>query len=78
MKIEVFGSGCPNCKKLFERTQAAVLESGLASEVEYITDIKKMIGAGIMQAPALVINKQIVVAGRVPGVDEIKKILANF
>jgi small redox-active disulfide protein 2 len=77
MKIQVFGSGCPTCKKLYEMTKAAVSANGLPDGVEYITDVAKMIEMGLMQSPALVIDGKIAVAGRVPGADELKEIIAQ-
>lgn len=56
MKIQVFGSGCPTCKNLFEVTKTAVSELGIDSEVEYSTDISKIIEMGVMQSPVLAID----------------------
>jgi small redox-active disulfide protein 2 len=78
MKIQVFGSGCPTCKKLYEKVKIAVAENGLAIEIEYTTNISKMVEMGIMQSPALVINDKIVVAGRVPSAEELKEIIAKY
>lgn len=75
MKIQILGLGCPTCKNFFELTKRAVAELGLNSEIEYITDFKKIIGAGIMQPPALVINGKTLIAGFVPNIEKIKKII---
>ncbi|MBU2577672.1 TM0996/MTH895 family glutaredoxin-like protein [Patescibacteria group bacterium] len=75
MKIQVLGSGCPNCHRLFELTKKAVEELGLSSEVEYITDISKIIELGVMSSPILVIDGKPVLTGTVPGVEKIKSIL---
>jgi small redox-active disulfide protein 2 len=77
MQIQVLGSGCPTCKKLFEQTKQAVSELKLDIEVEYSNDIQKIIELGAMSSPVLVINNKIALAGRVPGVEKIKTILTN-
>ncbi len=73
--IQVLGSGCPTCKKLFELTKQAVSELGIDIEVEYITDIKKIISMGIMSSPALVVDEKVLVSGKVPNLEEIKELL---
>lgn len=73
--IKVFGSGCSTCKKLLDYVNQAVEELGLPAEVEYITDYTKMMEAGIMHTPALAINNEIMVSGRLPKVEEIKELL---
>ena len=72
-QIQVLGSGCPTCKKLFELTKQAVQEMGLKTEVEYITDIQKIVEMGVMQSPVLVINGKAVIAGYLPDVQKIKE-----
>ncbi len=73
--IQVLGSGCPTCKKLYELTKEAVAELGLGVEVEYITDVQKIVQMGVMQTPVVAINGKPVVAGFVPDKEEIKKII---
>ncbi|OGG95894.1 redox-active disulfide protein 2 [Candidatus Kuenenbacteria bacterium RIFCSPHIGHO2_12_FULL_42_14] len=77
MEIQVFGSGCPTCKKLYEMTKQAVLENGLNLEVKYITDVAEIVEMGLLQSPALVIDNEIAVAGRVPSTEELKEIIAR-
>ena len=77
MKIQVLGSGCPTCKKLYEATQQAAHEIGLPDEVEYITDVSKMVEMGVMSSPVLAINGEPVMTGRVPDVKELKEIITN-
>lgn len=76
MKIEVLGPGCPKCVKLYETAQAAVKELGIAAEVHKVTDITKFISYGVMLTPALVVDGTVKCAGKVPGVEEIKKLLS--
>jgi small redox-active disulfide protein 2 len=75
MKIQVLGTGCPKCKKLAETVEAAVKELGLDSKVEKVTEINEMVRMGVMTTPALVVDGKVQVAGKVPSVDEIKKML---
>jgi small redox-active disulfide protein 2 len=75
MKIAVLGSGCATCKALYELTKKAVVELGLKNEVEYITDISKIIEMGVMQSPILAINGKAVMVGFIPDVEKIKEII---
>jgi len=75
MKIAVLGSGCATCKALYELTKKAVLQLGLKDEVEYITDISKIIEMGVMQSPVLAINGKPVMIGFIPDVEKIKEII---
>jgi small redox-active disulfide protein 2 len=70
--IQILGAGCPTCKKLFELTQRAVKELNLAVEVEYVTDMQKLLDLGVMQSPALAVNGTPVMVGFVPDVSRIK------
>lgn len=73
MQIQVLGSGCPTCKKLFELTKQAGDELGLKTEVEYVTDIKKIVEMGVMSSPVLAINGKPVISGSLPNVEKIKE-----
>ena len=75
--IQVLGSGCPTCKKLFELTQKAVSELGLKTVVEYITDIQKIIELGVMSSPVLTINGKVALVGQLPNLDKIKEIISS-
>lgn len=78
MKIQVLGSGCPTCKRLYELTQKAVSESGLNETVEYITGapgMQKIIEMGVMSSPVLAINGKPVMTGFVPDIEKIKNLL---
>ena len=74
-QIQVLGSGCPTCKKLFELTKQAVQELGINTEVGYITDIQKIVEMGVMQSPVLAINGKPVMTGSVSDIEKIKKII---
>ena len=77
MKIEVFGVGCPKCKKTEENAKKAGEELGIDAEVVHIYDQLQMISRGITTSPALVIDGELKVAGRVPTVEEIKKLIST-
>lgn len=77
MKIQVLGSGCATCKKLFGITQRAVSELGLNEKVEYITDVQKIIAMGLMQSPVLVINDKPVMIGFNSDIEKIKELIKN-
>jgi len=75
-KLQVLGSGCAKCNELAERTQAAAKALGLEYGMEKVSDLKQIMGFGVMRTPALVVDGAVKVAGRVPSVDEIKAMLA--
>ena len=76
MKLTIYGSGCAKCEKLNANAEAAAQALGLDYEVEKITDVNSIIDAGVMHTPALAVNGEIVVEGKIPGPDEIKPFLA--
>jgi small redox-active disulfide protein 2 len=75
MKIQVLGSGCPTCKRLYETTMEAVAQLNLSEKVEYITDISKIVEMGVMQSPVLAVDGKPVIVGSVPNVEKIKSII---
>jgi len=75
-KIQVLGTGCPKCKKLAENAEAAVKDLDASWDIEKITDINEIMKFGVMITPALAIDGQVKVVGKVPSPDEIKQMLA--
>ncbi len=73
--IKVLGAGCKTCHELYEHAKAAVKALGLALEVEYITDLEKVMEYGVMSMPALVVNDQVVSMGRVLKAAEVERLL---
>ena len=74
MTVKVLGSGCPNCKKLEKLATKAIKEAGLEVEVEKVTDIQSIMNDyKVMSTPALVINEEVVIKGRVPSYKEVLK-----
>ena len=73
MTIQVLGSGCPTCEKLFKLTKQAVEELKLETEVEYVTDVQKIVAMGLMQSPVLAVDGKPVLVGFVPDVKGVKE-----
>ena len=71
----VMGSGCTKCNKLEQNVQQALVETSKKANVVHITDIKEMLNRGIMSAPALLLDNQVVSTGKLVTVKEIKKII---
>jgi len=77
MEIVVLGTGCPKCKTLEKATREAVAELNIEANVSKEEDIMKIMAYGILSTPGLVINDKVVVSGRVPSSDEIKKLISQ-
>jgi small redox-active disulfide protein 2 len=75
MKFTIYGSGCAKCKQLAANAEAAATSLNLTYEVEKITDTNAIIDAGIMRTPALAINGDIVIEGKVSSADEVRALL---
>lgn len=76
MIIKILGSGCPKCHVVEQNAKKAIEELGLKdAQVEHIYDINKIIEMGVMMTPALAIDEEIVASGKIPTVEEIKKLL---
>ncbi len=74
-KIQILGTGCPKCKKLTENADAAAKDLGIEYEIVKVTDINEIIKFGIMMTPALAIDGQVKVVGKVPSPEQIKQLL---
>ena len=75
MDIAILGTGCPKCNKLAEETRRAVEELGLDCEIRKVTAVADIMKYGVMMTPALVVDGDVKVVGKVPSVDEIKGML---
>ncbi|MDD3486999.1 MAG: thioredoxin family protein [Candidatus Moranbacteria bacterium] len=75
MEIKILGTGCPNCKKLEANTKRALDELKKEADVEKVTEIQDIIGYGVMGTPALIIDGEVKVYGRVASAREIKGLL---
>lgn len=74
-KLQILGTGCPKCKKLAEVTEIAAKEMGIEFEIVKVTDINEIMNFGVMMTPCLAVDGVVKVVGRVPKVEEIKKMI---
>lgn len=77
MRIQVLGPGCERCAKLKAHVEEAVKDLGLEATVEKVTDWQAIAAAGVMGTPALAIDGEVVLAGRVPSVEKLKPLLVR-
>ena len=73
--LQVLGPGCAKCTKLTENAKAAVAEAGIDAQVEKVTDINAITSFGVMVTPALVVDGEVKVVGKVPSAEQIKNLL---
>ncbi len=76
MKINIYGPGCKNCVNLAKNAKKAVAETGVDAEIVKVEDMKEIAMAGIMSTPAIGIDGDVKIKGRVATVEEIKELLA--
>lgn len=74
--IKILGTGCPKCKTLEQYVRDIVTELQLEAEVTKVDDIMDIMQYGIMRTPGLVVNEKVVLSGRLPSKEELKKLLA--
>ena len=77
MNIKILGTGCPNCQKLEANVKKALEELKLKANVEKITDIMEIMSYGVMGTPALVVNEEVIVSGRIPDKEELESIFSK-
>jgi len=75
MNIKILGTGCPKCKTLEKLTREVVEQNGINATITKVEDIGEIMKYGIMSTPALVVDEKIEIKGRVPSLDEIRKVL---
>ncbi len=73
MKIEILGTGCPKCKKTKETIDKVVKQTGVDAEVVKVDDIEKIMSYGVMITPAVVVDGEVKLTGKVPDEKDIKK-----
>lgn len=73
--LQILGTGCPKCEKLAELVESTVNEMGIEYTLEKVTDIHKIMDFGVMITPALVVDGDVKIAGKVPSIEEIKNLL---
>lgn len=74
-KLQILGTGCPKCKKLTENTEAAAKALGIEYTLEKVTDVNEIMKFGVMTTPALAVDGQVKVVGKVPEPDAIQGML---
>ena len=77
MNIKVLGSGCNKCKALERVTRKALAELDLTADLDKVEDYSTILSYGVMSTPALVVNDEVVLSGRVPTVAQVRDILAS-
>lgn len=73
--VKVLGAGCKSCHEQYENAQTAVKNLGLDVEVEYVTDMEKVMAYGVMSMPAIVVNEKVVSMGKVLKSADVEKLL---
>ena len=76
--VKVLGAGCKSCHEQYENAKTAVQALGLNVEVEYITDMEKVMAYGVMSMPAIVVNDQVVSMGKVLKAADVEKLLRKL
>jgi len=77
LEIKILGSGCANCNLLEELVNKSVSNLSLEAEIQKVTDPLSIIDYGVLSTPGLVVNDQLLVSGRVPSLEEVKKFLSQ-
>ncbi len=76
-KLQILGVGCPKCDRLLQNARQAAAESGIVCDIVKVTDIVEMLSFNALGLPALAVDGEVKVAGRVPTAEEIKPLLAS-
>lgn len=77
MEVKVLGPGCSNCRKLYEVVEKALRQSGLAANLTKVEDYQEIMRYGVLSTPALVVNGDVVSAGRVPDLAQVSSWLTS-
>jgi len=75
IKLQILGTGCPKCQELAENAKSAADALGIEYTIEKVTDINEIMKMGVMMTPALAVDGEVKVVGKVPDPDAIKDIL---
>ncbi len=77
IKIQILGSGCPKCEALAKVSDEAASELDMEYKIEKITEITEIIKFGVLMTPALVVDGDVKMAGKVPSIGELKTLLTQ-
>ena len=75
-QIRILGPGCAKCNELYDLTKEAIAALGIDCSIEKVTDITEIMNAGVMMTPALVVDGEVKITGKVPKLDALKKLLS--
>ena len=75
MKLEILGTGCTKCKRMYDNVTEAVKKSSVQAEVVKVESLDEIVTRGVLMTPSLFVDGDEVVAGRVPTVNEIMEII---
>ena len=75
-KLQILGTGCPKCQKMAEVAEEAAKSLGIEYDLEKVTDVNQITGFGVMMPPALAVDGEVKVVGKVPTIDEVKELLS--
>ena len=78
MKIVVAGPGCPRCHMTEKNVRDACAEMGLTADISHVFDFKEFIKLGVIMTPSVIVDGKIVTSGRVPTVEELKKLFSEI
>lgn len=73
--IKILGTGCKKCNDLADKVKAVADSMGIEYEFEKVTDIAQIVSYGVMTTPALVVDGEVKISGKIPSADEIKEFL---
>lgn len=76
-KLQILGTGCPKCQKMAEVAEEAAKSLGIEYDLEKVTDVNQITGFGVMMTPALAVDGEVKVVGKVPTIDEVKELLSS-
>lgn len=77
MNVKVLGMGCSTCRLLKEKVERALSEMGTEATIEEVRDFPTILAYGVSSTPALIVNEKVLLAGRVPEIGQIRKLLAE-
>lgn len=75
-RIQILGTGCAKCSKLVETAETAAKALGLEYQIEKVTDLNAIMGFGVMMTPALVVDGVVKVSGKVPSLEDVKRMIS--
>ena len=75
-KLQILGTGCSKCKRLTEDVEQAATELDIEYQIEKVTNIKEIVSFGVMRTPELAVDGQVKLAGNIPSIEELKRLIA--